>query len=278
MTKKDYIYVFDNVGDFTKWVRNKKQTTAGKNHNLSVKEGERQTEFTGTKSFEQAQNLLDNGDHQLSRMIIDTNREIKASSHMGQTLAMSIERSAQGFIPNIGAYMTGHPYNMLNVRQAFKPMSKVISIVYNIVVSCYIQTNQMISAASKVSSAIATLEAKGYRINLYICMCALNHNTKSAKCKAGFIIKIKDAGRPMDPLRIAYPLANPSMARRHGFAFFERADWKLPGNYGSPMNFSDIELRPIVGNHIYLSAMNIIDGNNNMDYIVNQIESTSKKS
>lgn len=278
MTRKEQLYIYDNVGDFVEWLRKTPQTKKGKEYSHSTIISEIRTGFTGTESLDTAQELLDNGDVKLSHMIIEQAVNIKAKSKTGYMRSNGIVSGPQGFVPNIGAYMIGHPNNMVNIRQTFKPMSKVLTIVYNIVVDCFITTNQMISAASKVACAISTLEAKGYRVNIYISEYAVNRNSKARNNRAGYLIKIKDAGKPLDPLRIAYPLAHPSMIRRHGFAFYERADFRLPKNYGTPTNVPSAYLKQAIGNHVYLSALNIIQYNNNFEAIAKQIEEQSNKS
>lgn len=277
MTKRDSIYVYDSIKDFTEWLDNTKQTRRGANRNVAKKESDYRTTQTGTATFAEANNLLQNGDTKLSKMIFDMSIKIKAKSNTGYTRANSIANSPQGFTPNIGAYMTGHPNNMISIRQSFKPMSKVINIVYNCSVSWMVKTNQMISAASKVACAISTLEAKGYRVNVYVGARNRSNERNAPKPEANILIKIKDAGKPLDPLRIAYPLAHPSMLRRHIFAFLERADWTMDKVYGMPRTLTSEQVRPIIGRSVILSAMEIVESDKAMDTIVEQIEEQSKK-
>lgn len=277
MTKKENLYIYENVGDFVEWLRKTPQTKKGKEFNGSNKTGENYEIFSGTKSFEDAQNLLDNGDVTLSRMIMEQAVNIKVKSKTGYMRSNGIVNNPQGFVPNIGAYLTGHPNNMVNIRQTFKPTSKVLSIVYNIGVNCKITTNQMISAASKVACAISTLEAKGYRVNVYISLYSYNFESKAKNNQVGLIMKIKDAGKPIDPLRIAYPLAHPSMFRRHAFAFLERSNFRLPKNYGWPISFPNAILDSILNNYVILSASSIIRFDNTFEAIVKQIEEQSNK-
>ena len=278
MTKKEQLYIYDNVGDFVDWLRKTPQTTKGKEIGDSEDTTDSFKTFSGTESFDEAQKLLDNGDATLSRTIMEQAVSIKAKSKTGYMRSNGIVSGPQGFVPNIGAYLTGHPNNMVNIRQTFKPMSKVLTIVYNIVVDCFIKTNQMISAASKVACAISTLEAKGYRVNVYICTYIKNFKSKAQNNAVGFVIKIKDAGKPLDPLRIAYPLAHPSMSRRHAFAFYERAKYAIRVGYGTVVDMPKSELNKVLNNYVYLSAQNIIRGDNTFEGIVKQIEEQSNKS
>ncbi len=275
------LYYFESVGDLVTWIDKTPQTKLGKKYSSSTLTGQSRAEFTGTESFEEAQQLLREGDSKLARMINDTKRDIKAKTHGGNTKSNMIVRSAQGFLPDVGAYMTGHPINMFNIKQGIKPISKVISVVYNCGVGFLTTTNQMISAAVKVSEAIATLEARGYRVNIYVgkksYRCPKRRTSKAEQI--GTLVKIKDAGKPLDPLRVSYPLAHPSFFRRHLFAVAERAKWKLPDTYGSSVSFEKSDLTPTIGRHIQLSAMEIIynEGANSIESIIRQIEEAARK-
>lgn len=275
MTKKDYIYIYDNVGDFVEWLQKTKQTRTGAKRSGSTRMSESFERYSKTASFEAAQELLDKGDTTLSRTIMEQSMNIKAKSKTGYMRSNGIVNGPQGFVPNIGAYMTGHPNNMVNIQRTFKPTSKVISIVYDITVDDYVTTNKMISAAAKVSCVIYTLEAKGYHVNVYISSGIRNGHTQT-KNMSKFIIKIKDAGKPLDPLRIAYPLAHPSMLRRHALAFYERADYKFgKKNYGYIVPLTTDEARPLIGNCVVLCAQSIIYGDNTFEAIAKQIEEQS---
>lgn len=275
------LYYFQSVGDLVTWIGKTPQTKLGREYSSSTATDSSSKEFTGTESFDEAQRLLRDGDSKLARMINDTKRDIKAKSHGGNTKSNMIVRSAQGFLPDIGAYMTGHPVNMFNIKQGIKPISKVISVVYNCGVGYATTTNQMISAAVKVSEAIATLEARGYRVNIYVGKKVMKRPLKRTSKieKIGTLVKIKDAGKPLDPLRVSYPLAHPSFSRRHLFAVAERAKWKMPETYGCPVNFDKSDLTPNIGRHIQLSAMEIIynEGANSIESIIRQIEEAARK-
>ena len=53
---------FNSVDEFAKWLQVTPQTAKGKEYDASNTISEDYTEFTGTESFEEAQNLLKCGD------------------------------------------------------------------------------------------------------------------------------------------------------------------------------------------------------------------------
>ena len=52
-------------------------------------------------------------------------------------------------------------------------------------------------------------------------------------------VRIKDSGQYLDAKKMAYPLVNPSMLRRHFFRFIEKAEGitskRWPSGYGRPV-------------------------------------------
>ena len=121
-------------------------------------------------------------------------------------------------MPVVPQVLAGDPNNMLAIKKQRYNSTKVLNIAYNVAVSCSITTDDMIKTAAKVANVIASLEKNGYRVNLYAYSCGrdLKDNYYS------LLVKIKDSGKYLDTLRIAYPLVNPSFYRRHVFGYMER--------------------------------------------------------
>ena len=223
---------FNSVEEFNNWLQVTPQTAKGKEFDYSNEISKSNTEFTGTESFEEAQNLLKCGDKENADKINATIRKIKAQGKGNET-RNKLYNSPCGFMPIVPKVLAGDPQNMLAIRKERYNSTKVINIVYNVAVSCSITVNQLTETAAKVANVIASLEKNGYRVNLYAYACGrdLKNNYYS------LLVKIKDSGKYLDTLRIAYPLVNPSFYRRHIFGYMERLKgFYLNSSYGKIVN------------------------------------------
>ena len=221
---------FNSVEEFSNWLQVTPHTKKGKELNRSTEISESRTRFTGTTSFEEAQELLKYGDKVNADKITATIRKIKAQGKGNET-RNKLYNSPCGFMPIVPKVLAGDPQNMLAIRKERYNSTKVLNIAYNISIGCEVRANEIIETAAKVANVIASLEKNGYRVNLYVYGCSKGHrNTISA-----LLIKIKDSGKYLDTLRIAYPLINPSFLRRHIFAYLERLN-----GYGLYSGYSEV--------------------------------------
>ena len=175
--------------------------------------------FSGTESYEQANNLLLYGDRNLARRITEAGTyttEAKIQKYMAKR---TYTASVVGAVPHVANYVAGCPNTMIRIQQTRQPQ-KVVTIGYCMTVSAFVDIEDMIRVAAEMVSAIMILEAKGIRVNYY----TLNYNYANEGRAQHIIsnaIKIKSAGQKLDLLKMAYPMASPSMFRRHIFKFFE---------------------------------------------------------
>ena len=219
---------FNSVEEFSNWLQVTPQTAKGKELNRSQATGKERTEFTGTESFEQAQNLLKYGDKENADKINATIRKIKAQGKGNET-RNSLYNSPCGFMPIVPKVLAGDPQNMLAIKKQRYNSTKVLNVAYNVSVDWTISKEDLIETAAKVANVIASLEKNGYRVNLFAYQCTGG----SRKTALTLLVKVKDSGKYLDTLRIAYPLVNPSFFRRHVFAYMERAKgFGLDGGYG----------------------------------------------
>ena len=203
---------FNSVEEFSNWLQVTPQTAAGKKFDYSNEISKSNTEFTGTESFEEAQNLLKYGDKVNADKITATIRKIKAQGKGNET-RNKLYNSPCGFMPIVPKVLAGDPQNMLAIKKQRYNSTKVLNIVFDLWVNCGISKEERAEISIKVLNVITGLERKGYRINLYAgCEFELDEKTH-----AGLLIKIKDSGKYTDILRIAYPLINASFLRRHCF-------------------------------------------------------------
>ena len=89
-----------------------------------------------------------------------------------------------------------------------------------------VNKDDIIKASAKIVSAILNIEAIGVRINLFTLFCA-----KKKSHIIGLSLKVKDASRKIDTLRMAYPLAHSSFLRRQCFRWEEVTE-NIPAIFG----------------------------------------------
>ncbi len=235
MERKIIYNKFDSLESFSRWLQVTPQTATGMEFNRSVEVSKSKTEFTGTESFEVADDLMKFGDEINANKINATIRKIKAQG-TGDNARNKLYNSPCGFLPIVPKVLTGDPHNMLAVKKQRYNSTKVLNIAYNITVDGGITAEQMIITAAKVANVIASLEKSGYRVNLYTYICVDGKRNTAAT----LLVKIKDSGKYLDTLKIAYPLVNPSFFRRHVFGYLERLNgYGLYSGYGCVIDDND---------------------------------------
>lgn len=215
---KDYIFKkYNSIGEFSASLKNAKIQKPFEGSPSSVSGN---YSFCMSNSYEEADQLLLFGDRDLQKRIEEADvarmrMRIKYEGIRRQTYS-----SVVGFAPNVPAYLAGTPNSMINVRKV-KTAKRVVSVMYNSSVSACISSESIIEATAKMLSAIMLVEASGIRVNVYVgeltkCRCTQQ--------KFGWILRIKDSGQKLDTLKMSYPLAHPSMLRRHAFRALETAE------------------------------------------------------
>lgn len=197
-----------------------------KNHGSQTKTKEYE-KWSKTSSYEEAEKLLLYGCKDLQKRI-----EAAGVSKLRLRLNQfqnkrQIFSGVTGFAPNVPAYLTGTPNSMINVRMV-KVRQRVVNFMFNTSVACTVPSDDIVNAVAKVVQAIMIVEASGVRVNVWA-GCALMDD-ESPDCL--WLCKIKDSGQRMDTLKMAYPIAHPSMFRRQWFKLLETTD-------GVPRGYTD---------------------------------------
>jgi hypothetical protein len=171
--------------------------------------------FTGTASYEEAEERMMKGDSEIQKQIEDAGVAQTRIKVQKQVQRRQTYSSVVGAVPNVPAYISGAPNSMI-AQRLVKTKKKVLNIGYSMTACKGTDKNEIITASAKVVSAILNIEATGVCVNLYSLFCA-----KSGKNLIGMSLKIKDASRKIDTLRMSYPLAHSSFLRRQCFRWEE---------------------------------------------------------
>ena len=218
---KDFLEKFESISEFQRAINTRKVDRFYQNRMASVNNGK---EFTGTESYEEAENLLSYGDKSIAAKLVECN-----GKRMNEAKKNTIYNSPVGFVPNIPNYLSGRPDNMFSVKTQTYKSCKVLNVCVNSAVAYSVETKDIISFNQKLLNVVYTLEKRGYRLNLYVGVVA--EFSKSKNIGACFI-KVKDSGKLLNVTNVAYPLCNASFLRRHFFKWVETNGKTFSRSYG----------------------------------------------
>lgn len=173
-------------------------------------------EFTATKSYNDAKNLMLNGDSVNAALIQREMLRINGNKHTQARPQNRRARCVVGSRPCVPAAIIGQPLSMYRTKkeQVKKP---VINIFYAMTAAAGVRADAIVNAGAKLATAIRSIEAAGVRVNLYCGELAFHDDIKIA-----WFARVKNADKDFNLLRMAYPLINPSFLRRQGFRWTEQ--------------------------------------------------------
>ena len=179
-------------------------------------------DWYGTKTYQEAQNLITYGDKDIADSIYEgVGRLCKGL----KTKVRQLSAAVCGHAPHVPNYIAGRPNAM--IRANYIPVkTKIINLVNG-----GISAQEMKQAAVTILSAIKTIESRGVRINLYVADISYWRLREGVQF-IGWTLKIKSSSQHLDILKTAYPLCNPAMLRRHSFRFTEVTKKVRGSGYG----------------------------------------------
>lgn len=234
--------IFDSLGEMSRYIQDTPRIAYNVKHGFCESEliSPRKTIFTGTESFEAADELLlkgyDAGVEALQRYSTqNVSRNYK--------VVTSLKNDVCGVIPNVGAYLTGDPRNMINIgTRKVMARSKVINLIVNTIVCSYVTTEEIAKVNGSILRNVIELERSGYSVNLYL----LNSITPKKFETLSIFVKIKSSNERLNLLKVAYPIVHPSFLRRHAFAVAERLG-RLVNTYGYPNTLTNEDIEKCTG-------------------------------
>lgn len=238
------IVSFDSIHEFNKYICETPLNDSFRWVDISSsKQSAERLRFTGTKSFEEAQNLLKNGWDDMSNKISQRLRvdDVEIKPCMAYKNVLGI----QGFQPIVPLYLQGVPQNMAS-RRMVPIKQKIINLNKSISYSSFWKTEDIMEESIKAFKLIKRLESQNYR-------CGLNIVFGADTMRNSYVvtIKVKSPNEKLNISKLTFPLINPSMLRRLIFRFIEvhpGVPKSFVGGYGSPL--SDSELSEIVPGYL----------------------------
>ena len=204
---------FDSISEFVKYIEETPLNNVFRWEKLASTRTD-DYEWYKTKSYDEAQSKLKNGDTNLAEKLTGL---LKVEKHSQNMIVQKPSYSMEGYQASVPRYLQGIPTSMINKKHVVQKQ-KVITITKNIGYLGHYSGQKIIDEAIKAVKLINTIEAHGIRCNLYVTSIAAT----SSKA-VGFRIKIKSASERTNISKLAFPLANPSMLRRFSFRYREIA-------------------------------------------------------
>lgn len=171
--------------------------------------------FTGTDSFEEADNLRRKGDKKSLAMLNEY--KIKFDKYIQYNNGYKIKQrnDIHGFVPIVPNAIIGLPLSMINQSREAKKV-KGVDVLYNVSIKCGTGTDDIARKGAIMLSLIDALESKGFRVNLKVGSVAMKGNTVH-----GVVTTMKRYDEPLNIRKLAYYLINPSCLRRTFFKLKE---------------------------------------------------------
>lgn len=253
-TYSTYYHEFHSLSEVSAYIKNTKRTQGSIYAPFGNSSIKGDYNFTGTHSFEEAQNLMLYGWEQGTVALLNGLKEVKHTSLKQKTIY-----DVQGFQCSVPRYLQGIPTNMVN-KKNITIKNKIITINKSICYASGIGTETIINESLKVLRLVNTLENKDYRVNLNIINIFRNRNKLSGEQMLSISkVLLKPSSRRLNVKQVAFPLVHPSMHRRIFFALFERyreCDYKqFYYGYGKPLNSVCFVKNVLKQNEYYIPAI-----------------------
>lgn len=231
-------YNYITTTEYNKYFKNSMRSSEDDNY-----------KFRGTKSFEEAVELLKNGWEDMSEEL-NTRIKVKKKS-VGSVNRRRNIYDVVGYNPSVPRYLQGIPTNM--VRSVNVPVKeKVVTITKSNAYSCAVRKEKIIDESVKVLNVINRLELQGIRCNLNIINCF--YNLRLDHCES-VKIRIKGANERLNLSKLSFPLAHPSMLRRLLFRYLEVSPTLVEG-YNPGYGVSHVNRNVCKGEYLFESFIN----------------------
>lgn len=213
-----YYREFKNILEFYKYISERKTNDYYNGMKLlSMEKSKYRTEFTGTKSFEEAIHLLKNGWDDMSKEIEEKLGEVKYPVNLKRRNVYDVV----GYQASVPRYLQGVPTNMIMSKNV-PCKQKIITVNKMISYQMGVDKKEIIKESVKILSVIKKIEQSGVRCKINILIggydeCKKNHYELVKVC-------IKEPSERMNISKMSFLIAHPSVLRRLYLRYIEVSD------------------------------------------------------
>lgn len=245
---------FESIHEVVQFLKNTKRTPFYQTAHSSDKISGWETKFTGTRTFDEAMELLLHGWNQGAETL-----NTRLTTANKQDAPIQVSRTiydVAGYQACVPRYLQGIPTNMIN-RRIVTQKQKVVDVVRDIGYAGSIKAETMLNKGLEALNVVNTLEKQGTRCNLYVS--AICKNDMFSKKLVNIQIRIKSSTQRLNVKQIAFPLAHPAFFRRIVFGLIERL-YETKDNGAGYGNTVDLEeAKQCFHNTYFLYRKSLID-------------------
>lgn len=227
---KDIFEHFNSITSFMKALEERKENNSAMSGEFSSKSGSES--FTGTKSYDEAADLLKNGwTEKLEEVKQKFSAAVKANAN-ASTERVRPTTGIVGYAPCVPNAIRGLPNSMITSERTPQKV-KAVSLVYGTTVNSEFGSDELIKCGVVIMQIVNSLELSGYRVKLVQELVATGTGSDTATA----MIDLKDYRQPLDLKKLCFPMIHSSMFRRLGFKWLETVpnltNRGFSGGYGS---------------------------------------------
>lgn len=214
---------FESLSDFRTFLNTKEENAYFKKHSYLASKAESSSdiEFSGTASYDDANELMEKGSPDGLKKLKETKTKLTERAAQQRP---HLQLDVVGFAPCVPNAIIGLPKSMIK-RVKTPVKTPVINILYDICLSGSSDKEYLFKGGKNILAAVKTLEAQGYRVNLKIAYISRSEEKRSEYSALSCVfVTIKSASQSLNPLLVSYPLTHPSFFRRHIFRWVETSD------------------------------------------------------
>lgn len=174
-----------------------------------------------TKDYEEAEKFLKEG---WNAKIEELKTTIEKYSRLIVAQHKKQVKDVMGFVPCVPRALKGHPKAMISyTKQERTEKRNTIHVVFNNCATSNVSGDTLLKCGLTVLKMALVLDKSNVRTKIDVTpeMSYVSHGGNSCY---GCTVTIKDYRQPFNFSKMAYPIANPSFFRRHGFSYLEHMD------------------------------------------------------
>jgi hypothetical protein len=174
-----------------------------------------------TKDYEEAEKFLKEG---WNAKIEELKTTIEKYSRLIVAQHKKQVKDVRGFVPCVPRALKGHPKAMISyARQERTEKRNTIHVVFNNCGTGGVSGDTLLKCGLTVLKMALVLDKSNIRTKIDV-VPKMSYVYCGGNSCYGCTVTIKDYRQPFNFSKMAYPIANPSFFRRHGFAYLEHMD------------------------------------------------------